>query len=151
MNQLMRDLLDRESLAVLATCADNIPHCSLMAYIVEHQEHGAVALYLVTHRETKKFTNLQANSRVSLLIDARLRDGLAKREELHALTLEGVAETVDDISARSAILARFCQRHPHLRGFANSDAAVVIVVRVVTFQLQEGATKATYARPGEEA
>ena len=150
MNKLMREVLENQSMGVLSTSSENQPHCSLMAYILDEQ---LTALYLVTHKDTRKFTNIRTNPKVSLMIDTRLTDGNDNREKLKALTITGKAQLVSDASLSKRVIARFGERHPHLQEFAQAESAVVMKIKFLELQLLEGATNGTYVtcnEPGGE-
>ena len=68
MLEKMKNFIKNKNICVLSTVSDNKPYCSLMAYI---SDASCEEIYMVTHKNTTKFRNLQKNPSVSLLIDSR--------------------------------------------------------------------------------
>lgn len=137
---MMNDLLRSKNTCVLATCAADIPHCSLMAYIVSDDCREVL---MATHAGTRKFRNIRENPAVSLLVDAREE---APRSGAWALTVEGeCAWARDDVQAGHA-RARLLAVHPHLEAFLAHQEAVILTVRITSFLLLRGLTDAAYCR-----
>jgi nitroimidazol reductase NimA-like FMN-containing flavoprotein (pyridoxamine 5'-phosphate oxidase superfamily) len=136
----MKKLLQSKNTCVLATCAANVPHCSLMAYTVNND---AGEILMATHTGTRKFRNISENSTVSLLIDAREK---VPRSEAWALTVEGECTWARDgeraVHGRAVLLAA----HPHLEAFLSHQDTVILTVRIASFLLLRGLTDATYCR-----
>lgn len=137
MIESMRRLIQEQRFCVLATCRDNRPHCSLMAYAA--RPDGA-ELYLVTHADTRKFNNLQVNPLVSLLIDTR--GAGSEADPGRALTLSGRLAPAPAAGEAADIQARFLQRHPAMAGFVQDPRARWLVIRVESLQLLEGPLEA---------
>lgn len=68
----IKAILGENSLCVLATCSENRPHCSLMAYSYDIQEN---ILYMMTLKTTQKYRNIRHNSQVSVLSVGHPFDG----------------------------------------------------------------------------
>jgi nitroimidazol reductase NimA-like FMN-containing flavoprotein (pyridoxamine 5'-phosphate oxidase superfamily) len=68
MLEKMKDIVRSNDLCVLATVSEGKPHCSLMSYISGEEGNE---IYLISHRQTKKYANLMENPTVSLLSYAR--------------------------------------------------------------------------------
>jgi len=58
MLEKMKELVRKKNICVLATVSDYKPYCSLMAYITDAT---CKEIYMVTHKNTTKFNNLQKN------------------------------------------------------------------------------------------
>ena len=137
----MKELLEAKDICVLATVSDNRPHCSLMVYATDEQ---CREIYMVTHRQTKKFRNLTENPVVSLLIDTREEDLGPRRSNAKALTVNGVFRVMNEPRERELILARLVQRHPHLKNFAEDPDAELIRIKIESFLLLEGLTSSHF-------
>ncbi len=137
----MQAVIEAQDICVLATVSENSPHCSLMAYIYDEQLRK---LFMVTHRSTKKFANLMENPTVSLLIDTRLSDRPISREDVWALTLNGVFELIENSEDVETIRSSFVKKHTHLFGFAHHPDAVVFAIKLQSLQLLRSATDADY-------
>jgi uncharacterized protein YhbP (UPF0306 family) len=136
----MIEVLRSQDMCVLATAFDNIPHCSLMAYITD--EHCR-KIYMITHKETKKYKNLQANPSVSLLIDTRLSKKNLPREKVQALNANGIFALVESAGESEVLRNRFIDAHPHLQDFAMHQNAALFVVELQSMQLLNGAVDAS--------
>jgi nitroimidazol reductase NimA-like FMN-containing flavoprotein (pyridoxamine 5'-phosphate oxidase superfamily) len=137
----MKALIRAKDICVLATAAENVPHCSLMAYTTDGDVRE---IYLVTHRNTRKYRNLVANPAVSLLIDTREEDAGERRPGTRALTVSGSFQPITDDRRKALVRARLLERHPHLQTFIEHPAAEVIAIRIHSLQLLEGVTQSTY-------
>lgn len=136
----MLKLLKAQDMCVLATVDGDAPHCSLMAYVIDEK---CRKMYMVTHRNTKKYTNLLANPTVCLLVDTRLSAKCSAHEGVQALTVNGIFELVEE-KETAALISRFIEAHPHLREFALNDDAQVFAVKLQALQLLRDATDASY-------
>lgn len=136
----MKELLQSKDTCVLATCAGNVPHCSLMAYTVSED---ASEILMATHTGTRKFGNISAHPTVSLLIDAREK---ARRSEAWALTVEGECTWTRDDDRAEHARARLLAAHPHLDAFLAHQDAVILTVKIASFLLLKGLTDATFCR-----
>lgn len=133
---------------VLATCAQGLPHASLMAYCAaEATPRAGGEFWLATLRGTRKFANIMQNQRASLQLDDRSVAG----EPSLALTVEAQCQpfhsAVEEGAARAALVAR----HPGLAGFlALPDVAVLRFVPL-RYQLLLGFTETFLWSPAESA
>jgi len=140
MLKTMKELLRSKNTCVLATCAANVPHCSLMAYTVS-DDVGEILL--ATHTGTRKFRNISDNPTVSLLIDAREE---ASRSAAWALTVEGECTWTGDDDRAGHARSRLLAVHPRLEAFLAHPDAVILTVKITSFLLLRGLTDATYCR-----
>ena len=139
----MKEVIRSQDMCVLATVSGDKPHCSLMAYIPDKDCRN---IYLVTHRDTSKYRNINKNPSVSILIDTRLIDMGEKRRRAKALTANGVAERIANQDERLSILADFLEQHRHLKDFASHADAEVLAVRIQSLQLLDGVSNAYFER-----
>ena len=141
MHQKIKELIGSNDVCVLATVAGAVPHCSLMSYAAA--EDGR-EIYMITHKNTKKYRNLEENPGVSLLIDSREMDRGENRYRAKALTVTGTYEKVENELKKGEIRRRLLDRHPHLKDFIADSQARFILVRVKAFQLLEGLSDAYF-------
>jgi heme iron utilization protein len=126
---LIRELCESQRSAVLATTQPGgQPYLSLMAFAATADVKQIV---LVTERQTKKYANIMAESRVALLIDNR-SNVPADTEDAVAVTVLGRAAEAQP-AERDSLLALFLAKHPHLEAFATSPTCALISVRVETY------------------
>ena len=143
MLEKMRAIVKGNDLCVLATVSERRPHCSLMSYISDEEGRE---VYLVSHKETKKYSNLIENPTVSLLIDTREEEKEQRRIDIKALTITGEFQTIKNPAKKDLIRARFLERHPHLLEFLNDPGAEIFSIKVRSFQLLDGLKDAFFEK-----
>ena len=68
--QKERKFLLENEICRLATCHDNVPHVTPVAYVYDE---GTITF--VTDYETRKYRNLEVNKNISIVVDIYDRDG----------------------------------------------------------------------------
>jgi nitroimidazol reductase NimA-like FMN-containing flavoprotein (pyridoxamine 5'-phosphate oxidase superfamily) len=147
----MKELVRKKDMCVLATVSENLPHCSLMAYVTDEE---CREIYMVTLRESTKFKNLARNPRVSLLIDTREEHPAPGRSEASALTVSGRFQRIGDPEALDAARQRLLERHPHLKELLDRPDAEIFCIRMLSMLFLKGVNNAYFAevereRPGD--
>lgn len=139
MLDVIKEMLTTQDMCVLATTSStrSAPHCSLMAYITDDSNKK---VYMVTHKNTKKFVNLEKNAEVCLLIDTRSQSSTVPRQNLMALTVNGVFQEIDNTADLHTLRNRFVQHHTQLHDFAMHPDAHLFSIKIESFQLLRGAT-----------
>lgn len=137
----VHSLLAKSKFLHLATCANNAPHVSLMNYTLISSGPYENQILFSTPKNTKKYQNLIANPRVSILIhdwttsveDQSLRtmiENINKNEIGDvSITLDGhVTKTFNE---GDDDYEKFKELHlevnPRARAFVNGDTAFVLV------------------------
>jgi len=128
--QTLGNLLTSQRSAVLATQGNGQPYCSLMAFAATEDLH---TLIIATLRATRKYANLAAEPRVSLLVDNRSNQASDTQAAL-AVTVLGVAAEVDP-AARGPLEHIFLAKHPHLEDFVRSPDCAIIKIQVEKYYL----------------
>jgi len=90
-------------------------------------------LLFATTRATRKYANLLANSRVSILIDNRTNQA-ADFAEAAAVTVLGQAEEMQGTEP-DQLLPVYLDRHPYLRDFVTSPTCALFRVKVERYIL----------------
>jgi nitroimidazol reductase NimA-like FMN-containing flavoprotein (pyridoxamine 5'-phosphate oxidase superfamily) len=145
MRRRLRALFDSQRYAVLATDDFGQPFTSLMAFAgTDDLRH----LVILSDRNTRKFANLVANSRVALLIDDRGNKTTDTQESI-AVTVLGRAFEADADNG-DALAQLFLARHPGLADFAATPDCAVIRVEVSGCLLLEQFEHTIEWRPGVE-
>ena len=126
----------------MATVSEGKPHCSLMTYITDDE---CSEIFMISHKQTKKFGNLTANPIVSLLIDTREKERGQRRIDIKALTVAGEFQTIKDQTKKNSIHGKFLKIHPHLTDFLNDPGAEIFSIKIKSFQLLEGVKDAFFA------
>ena len=138
MPEEMKALAREKNSCVLATIAGTKPYCSLMAYVT----NGACTeIYMVTHRQTQKYQNLAANPAVSLLIDTR---DTSPRSAARAMTVEGIFQKIEDPAKEKKVRRKLFSAHPHLNEFMGHPEAEVFQIKIKSFLLLNGLTRASF-------
>jgi nitroimidazol reductase NimA-like FMN-containing flavoprotein (pyridoxamine 5'-phosphate oxidase superfamily) len=137
MLEAMKDIIRKNDLCVLATVSEGSPHCSLMSYVSDESGHE---IYLVSHRDTKKYLNMMQNPSVSLLIDNREENPGQARSNIKALTVKGKFHAITEPAEKDAVRVRFQTQHPHLMEFLNDHGIEVFSIKIESLQLLDGVT-----------
>jgi len=120
----LNDLFAKQRLAVLATQQGGEPYANLVAFCASADlKH----LYFATARSTRKFANLAAEGRVSLLIT----DSANAETDFHqavAVTVVGKAEEVSG-AEKQATLGPYLAKHPYLEDFVRAPTCALIRVK----------------------
>jgi nitroimidazol reductase NimA-like FMN-containing flavoprotein (pyridoxamine 5'-phosphate oxidase superfamily) len=130
LQQLISSMLALQSLGVLATSAAGHPYTTLVGFAVTHRIDE---LLFATHRSTRKYSYLQKDERVSLLIDNRSNRAEDFREAA-ALTAIGTAREVPK-EEQEQLKALFLARHPYLAEFVHSPGCALCRIKVQRYSL----------------
>ena len=138
MLEKMKALVRKKNICVLATVSGDKPYCSLMAYITDIT---CEEIYMVTHKNTTKFNNLQKNPSVSLLIDSRETQ---PRSKAQALTIDGVFIPFTDEDEKQNIRDRMLESFPHMKDFIHHPESELIRIKINSFLLLDGLTESHF-------
>jgi nitroimidazol reductase NimA-like FMN-containing flavoprotein (pyridoxamine 5'-phosphate oxidase superfamily) len=137
----MLAFLREQNMCVLATCDEDKPYCSLMAYVTDADGR---TVYMVTLGNSRKYRNLTRNPHVSLLVDTRSLQPPPERGGIQALTVLGECSTVIDDATRKELLGRIAAAHPHTGELARQSDARLLAVRVNALLLLDGIDNAHF-------
>ena len=130
LQQLIRDLLQQQSLGVLATSAAGHPYTTLVGFAATADMKQ---LLFATHRATRKYANLSSDQRVSLLIDNRSNRAEDFRLAV-ALTAFGSACEIP-AGEQAGMRAIFLAKHPMLKEFVTSPGCALCRISVQRYSL----------------
>ena len=133
-------LLNSTGFAVLATENAGQPHTSLIA--ITPLDEGQ-RLVFATYRNTRKFTNLMQNKRVSVLIDGRARDGACGADTGFILSAVGRVQEIN-AATQSQLLHAHLQKHPDMAAFMQAPDCVLLEVVVEAYQMVRGIDDVTW-------
>jgi nitroimidazol reductase NimA-like FMN-containing flavoprotein (pyridoxamine 5'-phosphate oxidase superfamily) len=139
--------LQARRFAVLATERDGQPHSSLVAIT---PMGGLRELLFATYRDTRKYRNLAANSKVSVFVDGRRTDvpGLAGAGALDGFVLTAVGQAHEVAAAeREALRVAHLERHPDLDAFLVAPDCALVRVTVETYQVVGAIDDVQWWRP----
>jgi len=131
----IRDLFERESLAVLSTQKDGHPYASLVAFA---NTSDMRKILFLTPSTTRKYDNLTASPRVAVLVN-NSRNQSHDFYSAMAVTALGSAEPLRG-EDREEHLDTYLKRHPHLTEFAAASTTELIgitvdkYIKVIRFQ-----------------
>jgi nitroimidazol reductase NimA-like FMN-containing flavoprotein (pyridoxamine 5'-phosphate oxidase superfamily) len=131
--------LNNHTICVLATVRDNMPHCSLMAYVVDERSR---LVYMVTPRDTNKYQNILKNPHVSLLVDDRSQGDFPGQRADHALTVHGTCHRAEDQTTKKLVRERLAKTRPDMRDFIYDAQSEVIAVDIHSFLFLDGVSDA---------
>jgi nitroimidazol reductase NimA-like FMN-containing flavoprotein (pyridoxamine 5'-phosphate oxidase superfamily) len=145
MLETIEKIIRANDLAVLATCAENQPHCSLMAYV---PNNDCRTIYMLTQKDSRKFRNISANARVSLMVDTRF-DDQKSRPTIKALTISGTCKPSAQ-SMQKQLKDLLAQNHPQLKTLSAQKDAIVLEITIKSFLLLDGIDNAFFMELSEQ-
>ena len=125
----IRDLVEGEPFAVLATQGDTQPYGSVIAFAVSADLAQAA---FCTSRATRKYGLLEQCDRVALVIDDRSNHG----DDIHrvsAVTATGRAAELAPGPNRDHWRAELLARHPYLEEFLVSPSCAIFLVDIARY------------------
>lgn len=124
----VRRVLNSLNVAVLTTHGEDYPHACLVAIAVTEDLRTIV---FNTSRSTRKYSNILANDRVTLLVDDRSHG----EEDFHAATVVTARGRAREIPSenREPLLELFLRHHPYLGDFIRSPTSVLMKVHVSSY------------------
>lgn len=126
--KILSGLFTSQKLAVLATHQKGQPYGSLVAFAAASDlKH----LVFATTRTTRKFANLEADPRVSMVLDNRSNRVADFRKAVAATALGRAGEARG--KERGKLAAIYLAKHPHLKDFVNSPTCALVKVRVEVY------------------
>ena len=128
--EILRELFASQKLAVLGTHQGGQPYGSLVAFAVSPDLKN---LFFATTRATRKFANLQADSRVSMVLDNRSNRVIDFRKAVAATALGRAKEVRGEERKRLAKI--YLAKHPHLKDFIASPTCALVRIRVEVYYL----------------
>ena len=131
---LIKKVFTSQRFAVLATQSERQPYSSLIAFA---EADNLRSLIFVTSRDTRKYSNTQANRKVAVLVDSRTNQ-VSDLQNAVAITAIGTIEEVAE-SNRDYLSGIYLSKHPQLSDFLHkpSNALMNVVVAeyvVATFE-----------------
>lgn len=124
----LKALFSSQGLAVLSTHDHGQPYCNLVAFA---STEDLKFLVFATTRATRKFANIDEDSRVSMLIDNR-SNRVSDFHEAMAVTATGHASEMLG-PAKDALLKVYLGKHPHLEDFVMSPTCALMCIEVKTY------------------
>ena len=130
LENFIRELFESQKLAVLGTQNEGQPYANLIAFA---PSHDLKSLYFVTARATRKYANIEADARVTVLIDNRSNQD-SDFSQAAAVTATGTAQEVVN-SERDEVLDIYLAKQPMLKDFVQSPSCALLQINVETYYL----------------
>ena len=127
---MLQEFLASQRSAVLATTENGQPYLSLMAFAATDDLQY---LLVATYRATRKYRNIEADSRVALLVDNRTNQP-SDTAQATAITALGRAKEAA-VGEKDRFLGIYLAKHPHLQEFVSSPDCALIKVEVEKYLL----------------
>jgi len=132
LRQKVAQLLNSQKLAVLSTHDRGHPYSSLIAFAASED---LTRILFTTPEYTRKYANLRADPRVSLLIDSRTHRDADFHQAVAATALGTASDTNKAVAG--GLLDQYVARHPYLDGFVAAATTRVIEVTIQRYYLVE--------------
>jgi nitroimidazol reductase NimA-like FMN-containing flavoprotein (pyridoxamine 5'-phosphate oxidase superfamily) len=126
--QIIHNLLSSQRLAVLSTQMSGRPYSNLVAFAATE---NLKEIFFATTRTTRKFANVTAEPRVSLLVDNRSNEE-TDFGETSAVTVLGTAAEVLG-PERENYLQKYLKKHPYLEEFVSAPTCALMRIKVEKF------------------
>jgi nitroimidazol reductase NimA-like FMN-containing flavoprotein (pyridoxamine 5'-phosphate oxidase superfamily) len=126
--KIIKNILDTQKLAALATSRQDKPYANLVAFAAT-EDIKNIIFSTITY--TRKFANISANSAVAMLID----NGANLEQDFHrasAVTAIGNVEEVPE-DTRERYLGIYLAKHPYLEDFVQSPTCILLNILVTKY------------------
>jgi len=123
--QLLRDLFSSQLLAVISTQDKGQPYSNLVAFA---ETDDLKQLLFVTNRNSRKYNNIKADKRATMLIDSRTNE-LSDFQNAAAVTAIGVADELL-MQDRNILSPVFLRKHPNLADFIDRPDNALISLKI---------------------
>ena len=114
---LVKELFSSQKLAVLSTQYGGQPFSNLIAFAYSDELR---LLIFVTNRDTHKYRNISAESKVSVLVDSRKHE-ITDFEDAVAITAFGTAKEVTG-NERKLLASLYLKKYPYLKDFVSKPS-----------------------------
>lgn len=125
----IKELCENQSFAVLATQGNGQPYTSLIGFATSEDLKYVI---FATPKQTRKYSLLEGDNRVSLLVDNRAQqpDSI---NFISALTITGSGRVLTDGEEIEKWSGLLIEKHPYLSSFVKSSSTAVIIVEVYRY------------------
>ena len=127
---LLEGLFGSQRLAVLGSNQSGSPYLNLVAFAATKDlKH----LFFCTTKPTRKYTNLKADGRASMLIDSRSND----ERDFHEAVAVSAVGTVRELlpEEQNVFHGAYLAKHPYLEDFVKSPTCAHLVFDVATYYI----------------
>lgn len=128
--KFISQFLSEQLFAILSTQSDKGPHGVIVSFAATTHLKEII---FVTPTHTRKYENLQGNSKISLYIDNR-SNKITDIERLCGIEVKGKAYEVAQ-SVRNIYREIFLNKYPVLEDFIDSPGSVIVRIEVEQFEV----------------
>jgi nitroimidazol reductase NimA-like FMN-containing flavoprotein (pyridoxamine 5'-phosphate oxidase superfamily) len=126
----IKKILRSQLFGVIATQGLQYPYCTLVGFT---SSDDCKEIIFATVRHSRKYQNIQRNSKVSLLVDNQ-KNTTADLQDAEALTVLGSSAEIEKSEAEK-YLSLYINKHPYLKEFVTAPNCALIKVTVDKFVL----------------
>jgi hypothetical protein len=130
LQSLLRKLFTSQKFAAFATVDGRKPHNCLVAFAATDDLRN---LLFTTSRDTSKYRNILAESRVAILVDSRSNQDSDFRKAI-AVTATGRAKEAKG-KERDRLLGIYLAKHPQLADFSNASENALVKVEIENYEI----------------
>lgn len=130
LKKVIKALLASQNLAVIATQKEGQPFTNLVAFAAtDDLEH----LVFATTRATRKYVNVMADPRMSMMIDNRQNQA----SDFHDATAVAAIGKVEEVigTEKAELMKLYLSKHPHLEAFATAPTCALMKLRVDRYDI----------------
>jgi general stress protein 26 len=125
LDNMLRNLLSTQRLGVLATHNKNQPYTSLVGFAATNDLKNII---FATPKTTRKYANILADKKVSILINNSSNKSSDFRKAMAATAIGKIRNLRK--SYNSKFLKLYLTRHPHLKEFIASPTTAFLAIEV---------------------
>lgn len=130
LKKVIKDLFAFQKLAVIATQREGQSFTNLVAFAAtDDLKH----LVFATTRATRKYANLMADSRMSMMIDNRQNQASDFRDATAVAAIGKVEEVTG--TEKADLMKLYLSRHSHLKAFATAPTCALMKLRVERYDI----------------
>jgi len=126
--ELIRQIVESQRFAVLATQFEGQPYSNLVAFA---EAEDLRSLLFVTSRNTRKYSNTLASKKVAVLVDSRTNQASDLNNAI-AITALG---TIEEVAAdnKDYLSGIYLSKHPQLKDFLHKPSNALMKVAVTDY------------------
>ncbi len=125
----IKELCESQSFAVLATQGAGQPYTSLIGFVTTED---LKYLVFATPKETRKYSLLEGNNRVALMVDNRGQQPNSINH-ISALTITGNSRILSDGEEIKKWSGLLTEKHPYLNSFVQASSTAIVLVEVYRY------------------
>lgn len=122
--KIIKKLLENQKFAVLATQSESEPYTNLIAFTSSCDHKNII---FATLKNTKKYSNIRKNSRISILVDNRNNESEDIKRATVISAFGYAQEIKNEIKSNKDL---YLKKHPYLHNFINSKDCVLFNLKV---------------------